>query len=116
MINYIFLLLMIVFTVAAQLLIKKGVGISQASEDYISILKGFINIYVALGFFLVMIAPVFYILALRGIELSKAFAFSSANYALVVMGGRIFFKEKVNSLRWVGVAMIISGVICFGTT
>ena len=116
MINYFFLLLMIVFTVAAQLLIKKGAGTFQASEDYVSVLKGFINIYVAVGFFLVMIAPVFYILALRGIELSKAFAFSSANYALVVMGSRIFFKEKVNSLRWIGVAMIISGVICFGTT
>ena len=114
MIYYFSLFLMIVFTVLAQLLIKKGVVQFQETGSFRETVRLFCSSYIIIGFFLVMIAPVFYIFALRSIELSKAFAFSSANYALVVIASRIFFKENVNTLRWVGVALIVFGLVCFG--
>ena len=114
MIYYFSLFLMVIFTVLAQLLIKKGAVQFQETGSFREIVKLFCSSYIIAGFVLVMIAPVFYIFALRNIELSKAFAFSSANYALVVIGSRVFFKENVNTLRWLGVALIVFGMVCFG--
>lgn len=49
-------------------------------------------------------------------ELSFAFSVDSFHYILIAMGSRIFLKEAVGLWRWVGTALIMTGVVLVSLT
>lgn len=110
--EYTFLLIMILFTVTGQLLIKKA-----SSEVEINIkslkLKNLINFWFLSGVLVTFCAPIFYFLALKKIDLSTAFAFSSLNYVLIMAASAIFFKEKISVNKIIGTLIIVIGVLLF---
>ena len=114
MLGYFYLSLMVTFTVCGQLFIKKGAMALRFNKGVVDIVQSSMNTPLLLGLVLALLAPIFYILALRDIELSKAFAFSSANYVMVVFGGKFYFNEQLNVFRFLGVFMIVIGIILFG--
>ena len=52
----------------------------------------------------------FYLVAISKLDLSMAYPMVSLNYAIILFISRIFFKENVTPLRWLGVVFIIFGV------
>lgn len=53
----------------------------------------------------------FLTLSLRGIDLSTAYAiWSGLGTTLIVMVGWVVFRESLNTLQWISIAMIIAGV------
>jgi len=116
MLGYFFLSLMVVLTVCGQLFIKKGAMALRFNKGVMDAVKSSMNIPLLFGLGLAFLAPIFYILALRDIELSKAFAFSSVNYVMVIFGSKFFYKEQLNGYRLLGVFMIVIGIILFGKT
>ncbi|MFH1537876.1 MAG: EamA family transporter [bacterium] len=57
------------------------------------------------------VSMIFYLAAISRLEISMAYPMVATNYVLVLFFSRIFFREKVNLLRWSGVAFIIAGVV-----
>lgn len=47
---------------------------------------------------------------LKYVDLSVAYAAAASVYALVPIGGRIFFGEAIPTNRWIGIAFIIVGL------
>ncbi|MDH5681265.1 MAG: EamA family transporter [Spirochaetota bacterium] len=111
--TYVYLLLTVFFTVAGQLILKQGSASIQGKKPK-ELIRSMFNKHVILGGALTFMAPVFYILALRNIELSVAFAFTSMIYIFVVLGGRVFFKEIVSLYHVLGIMLITLGIVLFG--
>ncbi len=72
------------------------------------------NHKLVLGFILYFISAVFYIIALKGGELSIIYPFVSLAYIWIILLSIKVLKEKMNTLRWIGVAAIVVGVVFIG--
>jgi|GEM_PF-1538023 len=111
--NIILLILMVIFTSIGQIIFKLGVKKINFTKDIILFLKSLINIHIILGTVFFLIAPIFYILALRYLKLSFAFSFTAFNYILIFLGGWLFLKEKATKYHFIGTFLIFLGVIIF---
>jgi multidrug transporter EmrE-like cation transporter len=107
MMGYLYISLTVILTTAGQLLTKKGVENSAGS------IVTLFNRYIASAAVMIMITPVFYVLALRKLDLSVAFAFTGLNYVFVSLGGKVFFREKLNRFHYLGIACIFLGLGIF---
>ncbi|MFZ5640329.1 MAG: SMR family transporter [Bacillota bacterium] len=105
--GYLYISLTVILTTAGQILTKKGVDTSDGS------IFALFNRYIALAAVIIMITPVFYVLALKKLDLSVAFAFTGLNYVFVSLGGKVFFKEKLNRFHYLGMACIFLGLGIF---
>lgn len=63
--------------------------------------------------FITFIAPLFYFLALKELDLGVAFAFSSLNYALVMIASILLLKEKISLSKIIGTSIIVIGKLLF---
>lgn len=54
---------------------------------------------------------VFWVVALRRIDLSLAYPSASLSYGLIALASIHLFAEEVSLLRWAGIAVIVAGVI-----
>ncbi|MBK5271242.1 MAG: EamA family transporter [Bacteroidia bacterium] len=70
---------------------------------------------ILIGGLLILLAPVFYILALRQLPLSTAYIFSSLNVVIVTLIGHFLFHESLPRLRVIGVILIVCGILCFAS-
>ena len=113
MIEFVFILLMVGFTVTAQLLLKKGAGLMPEAKQIGVILKNMLNKYIIAGAIVILIAPIFYLLALSRMELGIAFSFTGLNYVFVVIGAFFIFKEEITKYRCIGVLTIFFGIIIY---
>ena len=112
MIEYVYLLIMILCTVVGQMLIK--VASTQVTISFKTLnLKTILNPWLLSGVFITFIAPLFYFLALKKLDLSVAFAFSSLNYALVMIASIVLLKEKISLSKIVGTSIIVIGILLF---
>lgn len=102
------IILMIVctfFTSVAQLLYKYG-------ADQLSFsLSGILNVYIIGGLFLYGIGAVLFVTALRGGAVTVLFPIIATSYIWVAIGSMRFFGEVINSTRWLGILLIIVGII-----
>ncbi len=105
----------------AQLLMKKGLvqtGIDRVSwanlphfltHNIASGLVWFGILVYALNFFL-------WILILSRVELSIAMPLGSTAYVVIPILAMIFLHEKVGLGRWIGIALIMTGIYCVSTS
>lgn len=111
--SYIYLIIMVALTSSAQYFVKKGSATLILSNGLLSFLKSFFTKPILIGGTLTLMAPIFYILALRTLPLSTAYIFSSLNVAIITMIGHFVFKEHLPWSQILGVLLIISGILCF---
>ena len=112
MIEYVYLIVMIMCTVTGQMLIKVASSHVTISIKTLN-LKTILNPWLLSGVFITFIAPLFYFLALKKLDLSVAFAFSSLNYALVMIASIVLLKEKISLSKIVGTSIIVIGILLF---
>lgn len=113
MIGYLFLLIMVALTSMAQFFIKRAshhLVLNGGIRGFISSLLSINNL---IGGTLTLLAPVFYILALRHLPLSTAYVFSSLNVVAVTLIGHFAFREPLPKTRIAGIVLIVSGILCF---
>lgn len=67
------------------------------------------------GIFLYVLAAIIYIPALRGGEVSALYPLISLSYVVVAFLSIWLLKERMNWLKWTGIACIIAGVILIST-
>lgn len=72
------------------------------------------NYILMLGFFLYGLSAIFFIIAIRGGELSVLYPLVSINYIWVCFLSIKYLNEKMNLYKWLGIIMIIFGVSMIG--
>ena len=99
----------IVLSSAAQVLLKRGVG-ADAEGGWLGF-EALRSGWVWLGIGAMIGSLVSWLYALRFLALSIAFALSGAIHALVPIGCWMFLGEAISWKRWMGIAMVIAGVV-----
>ena len=89
--------------------------LKRASSTFsLNIIKWFKNKNLIIGVILNIFATALFIPALRGGELSVLYPLVSVGYIFVSLYSVKFLKEKMNSLKWIGIFLIILGVTFIG--
>lgn len=94
------------FTSSAQIFYKFGVG--KLEFNFLSLIT---NWSIIIGIALYGFGAVLVIIALRGGEVTVLYPIITSSYIWVTMGSSYFFGEVINSLRWLGVFLIMVGII-----
>ena len=109
------LALAILFAVVSQLLFKSGVGsIGQVTLTRntlpAEIWKLATSPQIVVGMALYSVGFLAWLGAMSRFGLSYVYPFTSMNYVLVLLFSWIVFNEPLSLMRWLGVAVIISGI------
>ena len=99
----------------SQTLMKQGLaatGISSVSMGNIAefFARGVSSPVLWLGILVYVLNFFIWIVIIYKIDLSIAMPVSSFSYILVPIAAMVFFHEKVEPLRWLGIAFIILGI------
>lgn len=84
------------------------IGSMKIKKNLASIIK---NYAFLAGVFFYGLAAIIGIVALKGNELTILYPIASLNYVWVSLLSMKFLKEKMNLLKWSGIALIILGVV-----
>lgn len=71
---------------------------------------------VVFGLGLFVLSAVSWLLVLSRVPLSVAYPFVGLTYVLTTLFARFVLKESVPSIRWLGVALILAGIVLVGRT
>ncbi len=63
-----------------------------------------------------VVVTILWLIVLRSIPLSQAFPALGLTFALVPLASNLFLKEKVIFSQWIGITVIIAGVILVAQT
>lgn len=72
------------------------------------------NFKVMSGVFLYFISSLFFVIALKGGELSVLYPLVSFGYIWVTINSKLFLKEKITMYKILGILFIFSGIIIIG--
>ena len=98
----VFVLLATIFTTPGQFFYKLG-------AQRLPIL--WMNWELALAVGLYVVAGIFFILALRYGAVTQVYPILSTTYVWITLAGIFFFNENVTMIHWIGVAIILAGVL-----
>jgi len=76
--------------------------------------KSLFNPHLVLGLFFYAIGTILFIPALKGGDLSVLYPLVALVYVWVSLLSMKFLNEKMNTLKWVGIALILIGVTFIG--
>jgi len=121
--SVILLLVAVLLGVLGQLLLKMGM-IQVGALEFEGGLAGLIrvgirvfsNLKVLGGFASYGISSLFWIIVLSKIDLSLAYPMLALNYVLVPLTAWLFLSEQVPPTRWLGIGVVIIGVIIISRT
>lgn len=103
---------MVTFTVIANLLLKTGAVMGrEAGGAWWAQLA---NWRVAGGFGSFAVAALFYTVLLRTVPLNVAQSFTAAQFIAIVLASALVLAEPISATRWVGIALIASGIAIVG--
>lgn len=97
------------FTSIAQVFYK--LGANKLEFNWQSLIT---NHYLLIGLILYGIGAVIMILAFKGGEVSVLYPIVATSYIWVTLLSLYFFHEAINVFRWVGVSIILLGIIFIG--
>jgi multidrug transporter EmrE-like cation transporter len=113
----------VLLTSGAQILLKYGMtrpAIKLALADQASPLVSLQVIAtspaVLMGMACFGLSAVLWLFVLAKIPLSTAYPFIAVGIIITVVGGRFLFAEPVSLLKLLGIALVIAGVICVGSS
>jgi multidrug transporter EmrE-like cation transporter len=113
-VNYLILVISVLLAVTGQLLMKRGMmsfGTFPVSQLISNVIPMFLNPWVFIGFVCFGLSSIFWLVVLSRMELSLVYPMVSVAYVLVALVSFFIFKENVTLIRWVGISVIIFGVI-----
>lgn len=92
----------------SQILLKKG-----AMTERRSLISEYLNLYVILGYLLMLAATLLTVISYRGLQFKSVAVISSFGYVLVMILSTAFFGERMTVKKTLGVLLIILGVSIF---
>ena len=110
MINIFFLFMIVSELIAAssQMLLKKS-----AQKEHSSIITEYLNPWVICGYGLLLLSMIVTIFCYDGLGYMGVVVMEPINYVIVLVMARLIFKEKITFRKFLGVLLIISGIVVF---
>jgi multidrug transporter EmrE-like cation transporter len=115
--SYLLIFVAVLLGVAGELLLKTGVGHAGGFEltGVQSLLqmipKTLTNPALLVGFICYGLAALVWLVVLSRFDLSFAYPFLALTYVLVPLGARMFLGEEIPTGRWMGIGIIVVGMI-----
>ena len=106
--HYLFMFASVIIASVSQILLKISAG-----KEYGSFLKEYLNVYVIIGYGLMVLSTLTTIVAYRGIEYKNGPIIESLGYILVMILSCLILKEKVGKKKLIGYGLIMVGVLVF---
>jgi len=104
--------LTIALTVCGQILIKWRVNkLGDPAQKQSILRKAILDPGILVGILAGFLAAMSWLIAMTRFPLSFAYPFTALNFVIVVLVSRFLFKERINSLRALGVGLIVLGTI-----
>ena len=92
----------------AQILLKKS-----AEKTYSSPIREYLNVYVILGYGLMFLSMFMTIMSYGGLDFTNVPVIESLGYIVVMFLSYVFFKEKINGRKLLGMAVIMAGIFVY---
>jgi uncharacterized membrane protein len=89
---------------------------SSAFQSPFGYIQALFNPWVATGVCLLILWMLSQMALLSLADLSYVLPVTSIGYVLAAVAGRLFLEEQIAPTRWIGVLLIMSGVIIVGRT
>ena len=109
------ILLSTIFGVAGQTALKMGVdkpGVAESATGVVAVIGLiFKSPLVMLGLVFYALGALAWIAVLSRLDLSVAYPFLALNFVLVTLSSRFLLGETVPPLRWLGILVIIAGIL-----
>jgi len=114
--GYLYILCTVCLTVYGQLILKWRIARYGALPDTFSdallfISRLFLDGYILSGFFAAFAASLFWMAAMTKFDVSFAYPFMSAAFALVLFFSVLFFDEPLTFHKLAGLLLIASGIV-----
>ena len=87
-----------------------------ALDSPLGYLQALFNPWVAVGVCLLLLWMLSQMVLLSWADLSYVLPVTSIGYVLSAAAGRVFLHEQISPARWVGVLLIMGGVVLVGRT
>ena len=98
----------IFFAAIAQVLLKVA-----AKKDYKNIFKEYFNIWVILGYIIMLLTTLISMYAYKGIPVSMGMAFEATSYIYIAIFNKYIFGEDLSCKKIFAIILIILGIIIF---
>jgi len=108
-----FLVIAIALGAFGQVALKQGmskVSLGSGAGMAVGVFRAIFTPYVFLGFLLYAISSCFWLVVISKWNLSYAYPMIAIGYVGVVFLSRIFFKEHVTPMQWVGIVLMCGGL------
>ncbi|TRZ95518.1 hypothetical protein D4R78_03620 [bacterium] len=92
-------------------LVGSGPDIKSFADVLFFLRVAFLSPFLWLGLFSVLLTFIIWSTILSKIDLSVAVPIASFSYILVPLVSIIYLHERISMLRWIGILIILSGVI-----
>lgn len=86
-----------------------------ANKSYDNKIKEYLNPYVVIAYAIFFSATLMSVVAYKVVPLSMGPILEATSYIYVTVFGILIFKEKINGKKLIALAMIILGIIIYGT-
>lgn len=116
-VNVILMIVSIGLAVSGQLAMKAGMNkvgeIKSSDFKHLGnlIMRVLRSFWAVAGIILYAVSALFWLVVLSRVALSVAYPIVAGGYVIVVLYSRFVFKEEVRPIAWVGLALIVVGVI-----
>lgn len=116
------ILMSVILATVGQLTLKTGmarvgyVGTERLGRPFQLLADVATTWQVLVGLTLFVMSAVSWLIVLSRVPLSLAYPFVGITYVLLPLFGKFVLKEHVPALRWLGVALVVAGVILVGST
>lgn len=103
--------------VLGQMLVKKGMTVAGPSPSSLNelifyLIKNMVlNPYIVVGLFVSVISTLSWMYVLSKAELSFAYPFTSVTFPLVLLLSALVFGESISLQRWIGIILLVVGLI-----
>jgi len=99
----------------SQLFLKSSINslhfsINSIKKVFSFIIKLILIPWVWIGFLFSSLSLFIWLFVLSKADLNFAFSIDSMHYIFIALAARLFLKEKVGVLRWVGTILIVAGI------
>jgi undecaprenyl phosphate-alpha-L-ara4N flippase subunit ArnE len=109
---WLILMLVVSFGTAANLSLKYGLQISNPTKGASASIRNLLfSRYFLIWFICYTFMTILWLYVLQTIPLSQAFPVLGLMYALIPIASHYLLKEQVLFSQWVGISIIITGVI-----
>ncbi|MHC5727177.1 MAG: EamA family transporter [Nostoc sp.] len=114
-ISWLLLIVVVLFGTTANVSLKYGLYISSPTKGESTSLKNLLlSRYFLIWFICYTFMTMLWLYVLQTIPLSQAFPVLGLMYALIPIASHYLLKEQVVFSQWLGISIIIAGVILVG--